>query len=144
MAHSNFCKRSSKFGHYGMRAKPQYVGEHKGIIPPLMGLLVAVVASLGTLGGCAVYVPAQGRSVVHAPPPPVYASRPTASTLRITCGPIGISGQIITAPYRNPHDGVWSCSSVTHYPTPVPTNCPRPNVYAWDIENNRYRGVGCG
>lgn len=144
MAHSNFNKGTSSWGIYGHRVKSNQDHKNKKRVALWVAILVSAVASIGVTS-CAVYVPANaGRTVVYSPPPPVYASRPNANTVRITCGPIGINRQMITAPYRNPHDGVWSCSSVDYYPLPVPPNCPRPNVYAWDIENNRYRGVGCG
>ena len=144
MAHSNFNKGTSSWGKYGHRVEPNQDHQNKNHVALWVAILVSAVSSI-SVTSCTVYVPANaGRAGVYNPPPPVYASRPNTNTLRITCGPIGINRQIITAPYRNPHDGVWSCSSVDYYPLPVPTGCPRPGVYAWDIENNRYRGVGCG
>lgn len=144
MAHSNFNKGTSSWGKYGHRIKSNQSGAVKRKTL-LAAIIVSSIVSICMTGGCAVYLPANaGRAGVYNPPPPVYASRSNTNTLRITCGPIGINRQIITAPYRNPHDDVWSCSSVDYYPLPVPTGCPRPGVYAWDIENNLYRGVGCG
>lgn len=142
MAHSN--KREAVSHSFARNAVRDKFAPIKNFTAMLFGAVIGLLLVV-LLAGCVILVPANaGRAGVYNPPPPVYASRPNVNTVRITCGPIGINRQIITAPYRNPHDGVWSCSSVDYYPLPVPPNCPRPNVYAWDIENNRYRGVGCG